>query len=47
MSALPPQRPLGESLLWSTVVIAVCALAAAVLWAVTGWLWLVVHQGLH
>jgi len=28
-------------------VIAVTAFAAVVLWAVTGWLWLVAHQGLH
>jgi hypothetical protein len=43
----PPQRPLRQSLLWSAVVIAVTALAAVVLWAITGWLWLVVHEGLH
>jgi multisubunit Na+/H+ antiporter MnhC subunit len=47
MSALPPQRPLRQSLLLSAVVIAVTALAAVVLWALTSWLWLVVHQGLH
>jgi hypothetical protein len=29
------------------VVLAVAALAAVVLWAVTSWLWLVVHEGLH
>jgi hypothetical protein len=29
------------------MVIAVAALAAVVLWAATGWLWLVVHEGLH
>jgi hypothetical protein len=45
--ALPPQRPLRQSLLWSTVVIAVTALAAVILWAVTSWLWLVVHERLH
>jgi hypothetical protein len=44
--SLPPQRPLRESLFWGSVVIAVTALAAVVLWAVTGWLWLVVHEGL-
>jgi len=27
------------------LVIAVAALGAVVLWAVTGWLWLVVHEG--
>jgi hypothetical protein len=41
---LPPQRPLRESLAWSTVVI---TFAAVVLWAVTSWLLLVVHEGLH
>jgi len=34
-------------LFWSAVVIAGTALAAVVLLAVTGWLWLVAHQGLH
>jgi len=29
------------------VVIGTTALGAVVLWAATGWLWLVVHQGLH
>jgi hypothetical protein len=47
MSTLQPQRRLRESLLLSAVVIAVAALAAVILWAVTGWLWLVVHEGLH
>jgi hypothetical protein len=45
--ALPPQRRLRESLAWSAVVLAITALAAVILWAVTGWLWLVVHEGLH
>jgi hypothetical protein len=43
----PPQRRLHESLFWSAVVIAVTTLAAVILWAGTGWLWLVVHEGLH
>src|SRR6516164_6204585 len=43
---LPPQRPLRESLFWSTVVIAVGELAAVILWAATSWLWLIVHAGL-
>jgi hypothetical protein len=47
MSTLPHQRRLRESLLLSAVVIAVAALAAVILWAVTSWLWLVVHEGLH
>jgi len=44
---LPPQRPLRESLAWSAVVIAIAAIAAVVLWVLTSWLWLVVHEGLH
>ena len=44
---LPPQRPLRESLLLSAVVIAIAGVAATILWAATGWLWLVVHEGLH
>jgi multisubunit Na+/H+ antiporter MnhC subunit len=44
---LPPNRPLGQTLVLSAVVIGTSALGAVVLYAVTGWLWLVVHQGLH
>jgi hypothetical protein len=44
---VPPHRPFRQTLLLSTVVIAVTALAAVVLWAATSGLWLVVHQGLH
>jgi len=44
---LPPNRPLGQTLALSAVVIGTSALGAVVLYAVTGWLWLVVHQGLH
>jgi hypothetical protein len=47
MSALPPHRPFRQTLFLSAVVIAVTAFAAVILWAVTSWLWLVVHQGLH
>jgi hypothetical protein len=47
MSTLPPHRPFRETLLLSAAVITVTALAAVILWAVTSWLWLVVHQGLH
>jgi hypothetical protein len=43
----PPSRPLRYSLLASVVVIVATVLAAVVLYAVTEWLWLVVHQGLH
>jgi hypothetical protein len=44
---LPPNRPLGQTLLLSAVVMGTAALGAVVLFAVTSWLWLVVHQGLH
>jgi hypothetical protein len=44
---LPPSRPLGQTLVFSAVVIGTSELGAVVLYAVTGWLWLVVHQGLH
>jgi multisubunit Na+/H+ antiporter MnhC subunit len=44
---LPPKRPLGQTLVLSAVVIGTSALGAVVLYVVTGWLWLVVHQGLH
>jgi hypothetical protein len=47
MFAPNPRRPLGQTLLLSAVVIGTTALGAGVLWAATGWLWLVVHQGLH
>ena len=44
---LPPNRPLGQTLGFSAVVIGTSSRGAVVLYAVTGWLWLVVHQGLH
>jgi len=44
---LPPNRPLGQTLLLSAVVIGTAALDAVVVYAVTSWLWLVAHQGLH
>ena len=44
---LPPNRPLGQTLLLSAVVMGTAALGAVVLFAITSWLWLVVHQGLH
>jgi hypothetical protein len=47
MSTPQPNRPLRETLLLGFVVIGVTALGAVVLYAVTGWLWLVAHQGLH
>jgi hypothetical protein len=47
MFAPDPNRSLGETLLLGTVVIGVMMLGAVIVYAVTGWLWLVVHQGLH
>ena len=40
-------RPFLSTLFLSAVVIVAMAFAAVVLYAATGWLWLVVHQGLH
>jgi multisubunit Na+/H+ antiporter MnhC subunit len=40
-------RPVGQTLLLGAVVIGTTTLAAVILYAVTGWLWLVVHEGLH
>jgi len=37
----------GQQLLLSAVVIGTAGLGAVVLWVATGWLWLVLHQGLH
>ena len=37
---LPPNRPLGQTLLLSAVVIGTAALDAVVVYAVTSWLWL-------
>ena len=42
-----PSRSIAQTLLLGTVVIGTMMLAAIILYAVTGWLWLVVHQGLH
>ena len=42
-----PNRPLRQTLLLGIIVIGVTMLAAVILYAVTEWLWLVVHQGLH
>jgi hypothetical protein len=47
MFAPQPNRPLRQTLLLSTVVIGVTMLGAVILYAVTEWLWLVVHQGLR
>jgi hypothetical protein len=42
-----PKRPFFDTLFLAAVVFATMAFGAVVLWAVTGWLWLVVHEGLH
>jgi hypothetical protein len=34
-------------LAWGAVIVGVGALGAVVLYGATGWLWLVVHEGLH
>jgi hypothetical protein len=43
----PVPGPLRHSLLGSVLVIGAFAIGAVILWAVTQWLWLVVHAGLH
>jgi multisubunit Na+/H+ antiporter MnhC subunit len=40
-------RPFRQSLLLSTIVIGFTTFGAVILYAVTEWLWLVVHQGLR
>ena len=47
MFAPQANRPVGQTLLLGTVVIGTTMLATVILYAVTGWLWLVVHEGLH
>jgi hypothetical protein len=42
-----PNRSFGDTLLLSAMVIGTGALGAVILYAVTGWLWLVVHEGLR
>jgi hypothetical protein len=43
---LKPNRPFLDTLFLAAVV-GTMAFGAVVLYAATGWLWLVVHQGLH
>jgi len=43
----PRPLPLRHSLLGSVVVIGGTALGLFIVWVVTHWLWLVVHEGLH
>jgi hypothetical protein len=47
MFAPNPKRSLGDTLILGAIVIGTGAVGAVILYAVTGWLWLVVHQGLH
>jgi hypothetical protein len=47
MFARNPNRSLAQTFFLSALVIGAAFLGAVVLYAVTGWLWLVVHQGLH
>ena len=47
MFAPNPKRPIAATLLLGAIVLGAMALGAIVLWGVTGWLWLVAHQGLH
>ena len=47
MFAPNPQRSLLATLFLGAIVFGVCALGAVVLYGATGWLWLVVHKGLH
>jgi len=47
MFAPNPNRRLRETIFLGGVVIGVAALGAVVLYGVTSWLWLVIHQGLH
>jgi hypothetical protein len=41
-----PKRSLGQTLV-RAMVIGTMMLGAVILYAVTGWLWLVLHQGRH
>jgi hypothetical protein len=43
----PRPGPLRHSLLGSVLVIGATAFGLVITYAVTHWLWLVVHQGLH
>jgi multisubunit Na+/H+ antiporter MnhC subunit len=47
MFAPNPNRPLRQTLMLSLVVIGAAALGAVVLYGVTSWLGVVVHQGLR
>jgi hypothetical protein len=43
----PVPLPLRHSLLGSVAVIGGTALGLFIVWVVTHWLWLIVHEGLH
>jgi hypothetical protein len=47
MFAPNPERSLLETLFLGAIIVGVGALGAVVLYGTTGWLWLVVHEGLH
>jgi hypothetical protein len=46
-STTPVPGPLRRTLLGTIIVIGAMAIGAVILWAVTEWLWLVVHEGLR
>lgn len=47
MFAPNPNRPLRQTIMLGMVVVGAAALGAVILYGVTTWLWLVVHQGLR
>jgi hypothetical protein len=47
MFAPNPNRSLTQTVFLGAVVVGAMFLGAVVLYAATGWLWLVVHEGLH
>jgi hypothetical protein len=47
MFAPNPNRSLAQTFFFGAVVVGAAYFGAVVLYAATGWLWLVVHQGLH
>jgi hypothetical protein len=47
MFAPNPERSLAQTLFLGAMVVGTMLLGAVILYASTGWLWLVVHEGLH
>jgi hypothetical protein len=47
MFAPNPDRSLVRTLFLGAAVVGTLFLGAVILYAATGWLWLVVHEGLH